>query len=376
MKRCILVLILCVWAVSVNAATFTNLGLLPGTSTRSDAFAISDDGSTIVGFSGWPNQTAFRWTTSSGMTSISNFSGWSIASAVSADGTYIVGSGSNIDYRWSTSSGVQSIDPLQAGNPNVFPKGISADGSVVVGRADIATQVTTTQTVYTPHAFRWTESGGTVAIGNLSGNPLDSSSATAVSADGSIIVGASQNGGSLHEAFYWTENNGMVGLGFLPGATTLETAASDISPDGLTIVGLAWDQAFRWTEQDGMVGLGFVPGYSTSSALAVSSNGDTIVGQVSSGSESRAFIWDSANGITLLDAYIASLGVNLSGWTLESAVDISADGMLIVGNGVNPDGYQEAWAINLASAPIPASVWLFGSGLLGLMGAVRRKRAS
>jgi len=37
-----------------------------------------------------------------------------------------------------------------------------------------------------------------------------------------------------------------------------------------------------------------------------------------------------------------------------------------------------AWAVqsgNVGAVPIPAAVWLFGSGLLGLIGVARRKKA-
>ena len=51
------------------------------------------------------------------------------------------------------------------------------------------------------------------------------------------------------------------------------------------------------------------------------------------------------------------------------------------------DGYQDytnkpfiyaAWAVrsgDVSAVPVPAAVWLFGSGLLGLIGVVRRKKA-
>lgn len=35
----------------------------------------------------------------------------------------------------------------------------------------------------------------------------------------------------------------------------------------------------------------------------------------------------------------------------------------------------EQWGLTISSVPIPAAVWLFGSGLLGLIGVARRKKA-
>jgi hypothetical protein len=43
---------------------------------------------------------------------------------------------------------------------------------------------------------------------------------------------------------------------------------------------------------------------------------------------------------------------------------------------VNLNAY--AWAVhegNIGAVPIPAAVWLFGSGLIGLIGAARRKKS-
>ena len=38
--------------------------------------------------------------------------------------------------------------------------------------------------------------------------------------------------------------------------------------------------------------------------------------------------------------------------------------------------YMETWNVNLAPVPIPAAAWLFGSGLIGLVGIARRKKSS
>ena len=52
--------------------------------------------------------------------------------------------------------------------------------------------------------------------------------------------------------------------------------------------------------------------------------------------------------------------------------------------GITPGTYEWAWGsgasadlftLNVSAVPIPAAVWLFGSGLLGLIGVARRKKA-
>lgn len=59
------------------------------------------------------------------------------------------------------------------------------------------------------------------------------------------------------------------------------------------------------------------------------------------------------------------------GWHSFEVADISFDGSTIVGNGINPAGAQEAWALTLTPVPEPSS-----AGLLALLacGAVHRWR--
>ncbi|HFD32315.1 MAG TPA: VPLPA-CTERM sorting domain-containing protein [Gammaproteobacteria bacterium] len=52
-------------------------------------------------------------------------------------------------------------------------------------------------------------------------------------------------------------------------------------------------------------------------------------------------------------------------------------------SGLQADNYKTSsffgWAVqtgDVSAVPVPAAAWLFGSGLLGLVGAARRKRAN
>jgi hypothetical protein len=112
---------------------------------------------------------------------------------------------------------------------------VSADGSIIVGQGNSNAGA---------EAFRWTQAGGMVGLGDLAGGSF-SSSANAVSADGSAVVGQA-NSASGNEAFLWDATHGMRSLrevlvsDFDLGASlagwTL-TAANDISADGQFIVG-------------------------------------------------------------------------------------------------------------------------------------------
>ena len=118
-------------------------------------------------------------------------------------------------------------------------------------------------------------------------------------------------------------------------------------------------EAFRWDASNGMAGLGVLPS-GASTALAVSFDGAVIVGSDGMGGTGTAFIWDEQNGIRPLAEVLALLGLDVAGWTLYEATGISADGRTIVGSGVNPDGFQEAW---IATIPEPTTGLLMAFAL-------------
>ena len=132
------------------------------------------------------------------------------------------------------------LGDLPGGSFSSIANGISADGSVVVGRGASASGT---------EAFRWTSGGGMVGLGDLPGGSF-SSIANGVSADGSVVVGLSNSASGLNEAFLWDATNGMRSLqtvlstDFGLGASLLGwtlTEAHGISADGLTIVGYGFD---------------------------------------------------------------------------------------------------------------------------------------
>ena len=182
--------------------------------------------------------------------------------------------------------------------------------------------------------------------------------ALAISENGQIVVGYSEDTNNVGQAFRQGLNGILEGLGILPGY--VKSTARGVSRDGSVIVGNCRNtslksQAFRWTESDGMQGLGVgvVAGFDESSVEGVSGNGAIIVGDVSSsigGFKRRAFLWDAVQGMRDLQAVLTNqFGFNLAGWILESATAISADGTAIVGFGTNPQGKQEAWMVKLTT---------------------------
>ena len=161
--------------------------------------------------------------------------------------------------------------------------GVSADGLVVVGRGS-AFVTMHGEPIANLEAFRWTQPGGMVDLGDLPGG-LYSRTASGVSADGSIVVGSSVNRAPVPngEAFRWRQSTGAVGLGDLPGGYSY-SVASGLSANGSVVVGTSSSasgfEAFRWTQSGGMVGLGDLPGVVFDSrANAVSADGSVVVGR-------------------------------------------------------------------------------------------------
>lgn len=328
--------------------TYQGLGHLHNTIRESKAYGVSADGSVVVGYSSSGQGTfeAFRWTEAGGMLGLGGSR--SRAHDVSADGSVVVGySGSDSDpqaFRWTETVGMVNLV-----NSKSRAYGVSADGSVVVGERASGSDY---------EAFRWTEVGGMVGLGFLPGNPPELSPfsyAWGASADGSVVVGGSSSGLSRIEAFRWTQAGGTVGLGDLPGGS-FNSGARAVSADGSVVVGYgrsdSGPEAFRWTEARGMVGLGDLPGGSFESyGWDVSADGSVVVGWGTTDIGSEAFIWDAEHGMRNLKDVLTTGGLDLTGWTLAQAWGISADGFTIVGFGINPAGQTEAWRATLSSGP-------------------------
>jgi hypothetical protein len=102
----------------------------------------------------------------------------------------------------------------------------------------------------------------------------------------------------------------------------------------------------------------------------MSADGQTIVGLFDT---DPAALWDPTHGTRdLKDVLANEYGLDLTGWALSDAVGISADGLTLVGNGINPSGEAEAW---IATIPEPNTALLLMTGVLGLATS-RRRRAS
>jgi probable HAF family extracellular repeat protein len=215
---------------------------------------------------------------------------------------------------------------------------VSADGSVVVG-ASLGSDSKR-------HAIRWTSMGGLQALGVVAGGAT--STARAASHDGSVIVGQAGAPWSSSVAFHWTPAAGIQQLPALNGASLC--VASGVSGDGLVIVGtclLAGNAGFRWTQASGIVSLGqFGGGTSRSSnAMAVSADASTIVGSghpVLTG----AVAWTTTGQVSVLG--------HLPRDVAAVATAVSRDGTAIAGYSTDGQGRSQVfrWTSTTGMAPL------------------------
>jgi len=349
-----------------GAPYFTGLGGLEGGSAdHSYAWGISDDGNVAIG-EATSSVTAgpFRWTAQEGMKKLGMLNpGGDMALGANFDGSVIVGgsgTGGGVEqaFRWTAATGMVPLGDLPGGEVASRAFATSADGNVVVGYSKSAA-------AFSWEAFRWTATDGMIGLGDLPGGVFESR-AFDVSANGDVIVGRSVTAAGS-EAFRWTPGGGMASIGDLDGGVTLSSAFA-ISEDGNTVVGSGstadGEEAFVWTASSGMVGLGDLPGGQFRSvAYGVSGDGSRVVGEANTALSHTPFIWDAAHGMRDLQSVLTNvLDLDLTGWSLERATGISADGTTVVGFGRNPAGDIEGW---VARIPEPSSlVLLMGLGTM------------
>ena len=212
-------------------------------------------------------------------------------------------------------------------------------------------------------AFRWTAATGIVGIGDLPGGDFQSQ-ARGVSADGRVVVGEGENSAFDKEAFRW-EAAAMQGLGELPGGD-IASVAGAASGDGTVVVGASAvfgsnTEAFRWTAETGMLGLGAFPGanLATSSADDISADGRIIVGEALGPDGRMAFVHDPSFGMRPLARVLENeFGLDTSPWAgdfeFASAID---DGRVIGGTGKDVRGTSRFWRSSRTRPANSAATW-------------------
>lgn len=231
--------------------TMTGLGVLAGDDMGSSARAVSADGTIVVGNSlSMAGSRAFIWEDGV-MTEFPALD----ANDVSADGRKVVGSHFNTDgwteaYLWDNDELVRLGD-LDGGYDYSIAHAISADGSTVVGVGHTSGGIGASGTKAFRYYFNDEENKYIMeSLGEL--NQGEASMAYGVSADGSVIVGYSGFRG-----FRW-EDGSMIPLEPLQESGFQESIAYDVSGDGSVVVGYSYNdqiatgqEAVFWSERNG-----------------------------------------------------------------------------------------------------------------------------
>lgn len=345
---------LCTYTVQAHAATpvgFYSLSHLNGY-----AVDVSDNGVVASLGSGF---TSFLWTVEDGQISPSIYGD---VYAVSADGSTMVGrtSSAYTGFHWSDATGFTEL-PRIAGSAGIAKAlAVSADGSIVVGYDDPSGAP--------QEGTYWTAESGTVSVGDLS-VPSSLTTTSVITNDGSTMYGYSNSGDGYVSMFRYTVDGGIENMGYMAGME--RTYPQAVSADGTTVVGTAnlygKRHAFRWTEDMGFDYLGDL-GLSKSNlrgslAYDVNHDGSIIVG---SQAGVAATIWDETNGLRFLQDVLADeYGLDMTGWTLEYAYGISADGRYIVGSGIDESvNSRRGWVAVIPEPTIAALFTVFMAGLL------------
>jgi hypothetical protein len=349
------------FATNLDGAVFHGLGDLPDGSVQSTVSDVSANGSVVVG-SGTDGAglRAVRWTPTGGMAALEGANGTALG--VSPSGSFITGA-----VAAPSSYGRYSAALWNNGSLSILSRGYD---------------ITTCTSQSTPDVV-WLESGSAVTdSGKVVGSVLDcgtgkhmgflwngtvstlsSSVLSSIGSDGLSSIGTT----TLPKMYAWGVLYGadprVAGTKlahpepfYCPSLNPIcQTAPSEMSFDGQVIVGTAtvppstdFGIPTRWTTDGRGTSLPKHPADAQRcQALGVNGNATAesavVVGSCTTNGNERAVLW--RNGIAqTIEAALSLEGVTVTaGWRLLSAKAASSDGRVIVGNGLNPNGETEAW---------------------------------
>lgn len=356
------------------AVSFTPLGYPEGYGSPhlTEAFAVSDDGQTVVGrFNPYNEEYAITWTREDGMVIL----GPGKAYGVSEDGSIVVG------------VATQTPTQLSGGTPGIWANGELRPAMPVDESGEPLTRIIPAQrpgdvdrvvpvVIYGVYTALSTQTGvavgyqeyprgydgeirGTIESGQVvmheDGNRLRI--ANDVTPDGSVIVGMSTEGNAARRTETGIEE--LVNQDF---ERVIRSEALGVNADGSVVVGYVLSGggsirhiAFRWTQATGMVSLGTHPDLYSSVARAVSADGSVVVGGRDWGYESTlsggGFVWTEKDGFQLIEDILTDNGIDMSDWSGLYLYDITPDGKTVVGTGYGPNGIEGF----IATIPEPAA---------------------
>ncbi len=412
---------------SATAASLDLIGTYPEYGGP-DRIMLSADGRTVVGvdrpFMPFDPRRAFLWTRAEGLRFTDELGPGSpeptefVPSAISGDGSRVVGELGGEAILWRVGEGIEVLAPLPGGTTDSRATGISDDGRFIVGSAHTGATAIRMRPfpgggfveVEVPYRVpaRWTvERREVVGLGELEGTAWD------VSNQG-VVVGEERLDSPIRfpeVGFRWDESRGLQRV-----PTWLDDVfppwnpdATVISADGNTLAGRSFDWV-SWPGGPPVAELGYLWSGDTgvgdtlprtglellrppladgddptiiyySKLTGLSADGSVAVGYYESSTHSaslkRPFIWSKDRGFEDLEVLLEAMGIDTTGWLLDVAVDVSADGKTILGLGrydgpLVRDAVPAGWIVVI---PEPTTTLLIGLGLIGLAGPGRSGNA-
>ncbi|MBS0534052.1 MAG: hypothetical protein JSR72_08345 [Proteobacteria bacterium] len=302
---------------------------------------ISQDGAVVAGSAGGSPNTGFVWSNGTYTTVGTLYGRDTSIYDLSADGTTAVGSSpiSNSEARaftWTAATGMVELAVL-AGGTAAAATAVNANGSVIVGWSNTATE---------RRAVSWVN--GTVNQLSSLGGTL--SEAADVSANGSVIVGYSYTGANdVAHGVRWV-NGAITDLGSLGLG---DTYAQKVSADGSTVIGTSGSLAFRWNN-GAMIAL-VLPGGFSSDVAAVTPDGSAVIGASDDGNgANHAYRWK--------DGVITDL-TPMDPRPYNSATAISNNGEVVVGYSGASLANTRAWRWTAATGNVELNTLLANAGV-------------
>lgn len=320
--------------LSVTPVMAQSIGLtdVDSQATSTFIYGLSGNGSVAIGTAGAGlSRRAIRYTLAGGVQDLGVLNGtssqalpytYAFATGISADGTVIVGKSaddSNMGqaYRWTLSGGMVGLGYLNGGG-NSIAYATSRDGSVIVGSAEDGADASQEK------AVMWT--GPLYTIQTLGLGKLDSAVPypTSVSGDGTKVVGFATDGTN---SYAWRWNKGDANIAkFMPvGFTVGYSDASAISLDGTAIVGTVSQsndqnnlRAYVYKNST-LTLLGLLNGSASATSYSygnsVNQDGTVVVGQATDGANAdrlAGYRWSAATGMQSIEQWLASKGVQIN----------------------------------------------------------------